>query len=423
MIKFVAYLIFASLLGVGIFWLDLNSGDLSFTILDYNIETKVAYAAAILLIALLVLNFVFIFLAKIFALPRFIKEALKEKRKNKQEARQLELIEAMIQDDHVKLSQLLKNLNQLILPETIRDQLKVTFNKLNNDSAAYKSSLLSLLKYPALKTFAYQQLLNRAVNEQDWQIACNYGAELWKVNASEEAAKVYIQALYNAHKFKECLKFLNQFKMLRFLNKKSRDTLEGLCYWELAKAEANKESFDKAIAYFEYSIDKLREFIPALKELIELKINDGQFSEAVKLIERIWKKFPHHALSKLVMKLSTHYKAEEFYKIIRRIVASNPKHYESQLILAESLMMSHQFEQASKEIALALSHSERHRALLLMAKFCLLYHANADEALQWLNQVADSKNDAHETNYYLDFNELNIATTAGNNCKLVATLI
>ena len=78
--------------------------------------------------------------------------------------------------------------------------------------------------------------------------------------------------------------------MMRLLKKKSRDALEGLCYFQLAQRALEDGTQDKIESYYEYAIDKLPEFIPALKGLIAQKIHDELFDDAVKIIERVWKK-------------------------------------------------------------------------------------------------------------------------------------
>ena len=421
MIKFIAFLIFACFFGIGVFWLSLNSGNLSFTVLDYSIETKVAYAAVILLIALLLVNFILAFLYRISALPSFIRDALVEKKRNKKEKLLVELIEAISKNDTTQVGEIFKNLKTLSLPEKIRDQLATVIAHTDNNHQAYKASLLALLKYSDLKIFAYSQLIDSAIAEQDWLVGCNYCVELWKLKADENTAKLYIKVFYNAKRYQECLDFLSQFKMLRFLKKKSRDALEGLCYFQLAERALKDGSSDKVASYYEYAIDKLPVFIPALKGLIAQKIHDELFDDAVKLIERIWKKLPHHIFAKLLLQVSKHYSVEEFHKIVRKVVSSQPKHYESHLSLAESSIGNAQFELAAKDIAEALSHPTKSRALLLMARFCLSAHGNAPEVLEWLKQASDAQSDIVLTQYYVDFAELDIVNTQPKDGLLVAS--
>jgi uncharacterized membrane-anchored protein len=422
MIKFIAFLIFACLFGIGVFWLSLNSGNLSFTVLDYSVETKVAYAVVILLIALLLVNFVLAFLYRISALPSLIRDALIEKKRTKKELLLLELIEAISKHDTTQVGEVFKNLKNLNLPEKIRDQISAAIAHTDNNHQAYKSSLLALLKYADLKVFAYTQLIDSAVAEQDWLVGCNYCAELWKLKADEHAAKLYIKVFYNAKRYQECLDFLSQFKMMRLLKKKSRDALEGLCYFQLAQRELEEGTQDKIESYYEYAIDKLPEFIPALKGLIAQKIHDELFDDAVKIIERVWKKLPHHVFAQLLQKTSKHFTVAEFHKIVRKVVSSQPKHYESHLILAESSIGNAQFELAAKEIAEALSHSSKSRALLLMARFCLSAHGNAPEVLEWLKQANDAQSDIILTQYYVDFAELSIVNASPKDGLLVAAV-
>lgn len=422
MVKFIAFLIFACFFGVGVFWLSLNSGTLYFTILDYSIETNVAYAAIILLAALLLINFILVFFYRIIALPSLIRDVLVERKRDKKEQLLLELIEAITKEDRTQVSKVFKGLSNLNLPEKVCNQLSVIAHTNNNDQA-YKASLLTLLKYPDLKIVSYTRLVDIAVAEQEWLVGCNYCTELWKVKPDENTAKLYIKVFYNAKRFHDCLDFLSQFKMMRLLKKKSRDTLEGLCYFELAeRGLKDSGSTDDTESYYEYAIDKLPEFIPALKGLIDQKIYDKQFDDATKILERVWKKLPHFTFTKLLGKLAKHYSEEGFYKIVRKIVSSQPKHYESRLILAESSMANAQFELAAREIAEALSHPIRFRALLLMAKFCLVTHGNAQEALEWLKQASDAETDMVFTQYYVDFDGLNISNIQPKNGLLVASV-
>lgn len=422
MIKFIAFLIFACFFGIGVFWLSLNSGNLSFTVLDYSIETTVAYAAVILLVALLLGNFILAFFYRITALPSLIREALAEKKRNKKEKLLVELIEAISKKDTRQVGEIFKSLKNLELPEKIRDQLSTVIAHADNHSQAYNASLLALLKYPDLRIFAYTQLIDNAITEQDWLVSCNYCVELWKLKADVSTAKLYIKAFYNAKRYRECLNFLSQFKMMRLLKKKSRDALEGLCYFQLANTALTEEFKEKVESYYEYTIDKLPEFLPALKGLIEQKIQDGLFYDAVKIIERIWKKWPHYVFAKLLQKCSKHYTEGEFHKIVRKVVSSQPKHYESHLILAESSIANAQFELAAKEIAEALNHPAKSRALLLMVRFCLATHGNAHEALEWLKQASEAETDITLINYYLDFEELDIVNSPPKDGLLVAAI-
>lgn len=125
----------------------------------------------------------------------------------------------------------------------------------------------------------------------------------------------------------------------------------------------------------------------------KLSSEDGKRKEAERLILEAWKSRPHPALSILYGKIETKKSSEGKISRVDALVATNPEHRESRIVLAEKAIDQEKWEDAItilKEIA---DEKKTTRVCLLLAK---AYTGSqvSEEATRWITTAATAAREA-----------------------------
>ncbi len=417
--------IFASGIG-GAYWFSKNSGALSFVFLDYTVETTVTEFFIYFSSGLAVFQIVLFWIYKIFTIPSQIKQKIKDKRKDKV----INSIAGFF-SDYIGMN--LKGLEgkySLIkdnISEIDRVAMSLLVEEVNKNTPEVKNKLMMLTKYSKTKEAAFQRLIEISMAEKDWYISANYCSELWKSNKSNFLARQYIISFINAKRWRELQEILDVGSVITsffskdinyYLGKRNVDTIRAVCKYKIAEELIEFGDVVGAKSNAQLAAKNLDGFLPAT--LIAIKtIKDDDSPTLIKLIRNQWKVLPHHKLSQFVFDLSKKVLDQKLYKIVKNIAATNPEHYESNLILARAALDSDNFELASEHVSDALSGVRKLRACLLMAEFCQRTHANKAEITDWLRQALTSENDIQKISFYWDFEKSDWVQLAGKDAVYV----
>jgi HemY protein len=406
MVRFLLVCIILALSVGSTYWVKQNSGDLSFTFLEYNVQTSVTEFFVIFLVGLITLQFIIFGVYRLLLIPKRIQAFITEKKKNQL----LEDATAVVQDIFTKsidkLEARYRNLKKHLFPEA-EAVLLYFIEKTKGNLTGIKNKLILLTKNSKTAPAAYEELISLAIQQKDWFLAASHCAELWKIDKSQRVAYLCTQCFVNAKRWRELDEMISSGSKLssllgqnikRRLGGKDAKVIQGICKYKIAEELFELTELDNARKYALQAVNLLEGFVPATK--IALKCVAPTESLFLKLIKKQWKAEPHHFITDMIYTFSERTLDEKFYKMLRDIASANSSAYESHLLLGNIALEADQFEIASKHLANALEGGKKTRACLLMAEFCLRTHANKSEVIEWLRHAQRAQDDRKTRRFF-----------------------
>jgi len=164
-------------------------------------------------------------------------------------------------------------------------------------------------------------------------------------------------------------------------------------YCEALAAEANGEP-RRALALVRNAHDLEPDFVPATAFLARLLSADGAARKARKLLEDGWRRGPHPALAVAYLGMNDSEDAEALLASVRKLIAGNPDHEESHLLLAAAALRTATYDEAGEILEPLVQKAPGRRAFRLMAD--LAENGRGDDAAagHWLRQAAAAPADA-----------------------------
>jgi len=400
------------------YWVKLNSGDLSFTFLDYEVQTSVAEFFVWSLIFIFVLQFVSLSLYKVLQLPQKLKDFLSEKSKDKLI---IELSSSINDIAALDYEQIKKRLGRLQANIDIKTYASLKyFSKCNSSNTELINQLTILTKDEKLKKMALTRLFEISEDEGDYFVAANYCTELLKIEKTPELVNRYIKCFFKAKRWRELESILNSEGIVEslfiknishYLGSKNTKVIKAICRYKIALEQCDIRDKELCKKYLKQAQAELVGFVPLAKHLIDHLAKDDP-SLCLRAIKRQWREEPHYSISEaLIANFDTVLDAK-FQNILKDVAKQNPTHYESLLLLSRAYLDSDQFEEAAQCLSESLGGVKKRRACTLMAEYCLRTHANKTEVINWLRESLVAKEDREERHYFW-----NLITSSWQNCQ------
>jgi HemY protein len=164
-------------------------------------------------------------------------------------------------------------------------------------------------------------------------------------------------------------------------------------YAEALAAEANGEP-RRALALARNAHDLVPDFVPATAFLARMLAADGAERKARKLLEDGWRRGPHPALAAAYLGMTGGEDGEARLVAVRKLIAGNPDHEESRLLLAAALLRTAAYDEAGDILETQVRQAPGRRAFRLMADLAENGRGDSAAAGRWLRQAATAPGEA-----------------------------
>jgi len=399
---------------LSIVWLNNNSGEAVFVVIDQRIETTFTAFALFALTVLLALQVLGLLTYKVFLIPKNIKAYYQESKLKKQLANLSEFIISVNNEDHEDAAKLLRKFDLKVLDNQSASVCGMMLDKISPDKSKYKSKLINLSRNKNTSPAGLYELIRYSINNDEWSVVPKYCEELWKNVKSKGLAKTYFKALVKSKDWEELTKHLDKSRLslvlssdyTSYLSMDEQSSALNLVRYKEAKKYIKQGDNILAIKVLEEVVSYFPGFISAVYLLIKEYIAKKEFNKALNLLMKIWKIKPNYRINPLALDVAHAMSAGDYNKshtIIKKIIGKQTKHYESHLLMAASALEADLFNFALDHIREALDNERNLRANLLMAEYCERSHGNKSEAIQWMRKAYLAGPDTTGAKYYFDF--------------------
>lgn len=270
--------------------------------------------------------------------------------------------------------------------------------EMRGDEAAARGFFQSMLTSPETEFLGLRGLLTQAVRQGD----AGYAGRLveramllqpkspWLIRQKFElecAAGAWPQA-------RETLGRAVQTKLITRPERNRRQAL--LAYAEAREARDRGGDHD-ALAKAQAALKGAPDLVPAAVLAAELLARAGKPDKAARVLEKSWAAMPHPELAAAYKALLPHESPAQSVVRLRRLIAANPQHVESRLLMAETALAAGETARA-RDLLSPLTIEEggaapNRRACLLMAQLVRAQGRGEPEAQHWLARAAQASPD------------------------------
>lgn len=412
---------------LSVVWLNNNSGEAVFVVLDQRIETTFTAFAMAGLALILALQVLGLAVYKVMMIPKNIKAYYQENKLKNQLNSLSEFVISVNNEDHEEALVWLKKLDVKLLGHQPTSVCGMMLDKISPDKSKYKSKLINLSRQKETSSAGLYELIRYSINNEEWSVVPKYVEELWKNVKSKGLARTYFKALVMAedwdtlerHLDKSRLSLVLSREFTAYLNSDEQMSLLSLVRYKKAKKLIQEGKKQDGIKKLEEVISYYPGFISAVCYLVREYIDLKEYDKALKLLTKIWRMKPNYRLNPLVITVAHAISQGDFNKshaIIAKVIGKQSKNYESYLLIAASALEADLFNLALDNIREALDNERNLRANLLMAEYCERSHGNKTEAIEWMRKAYLAAPDTTGAKYYFDFQTFSFAESKTSDC-------
>lgn len=407
--------------GVGVHWLSKNSGDLTFIIMDYKIETSVTIFVVGLVSFLVALQVILIVLNKIINLPLSIRRVMKEKNLTETLSHLADFIKYFAIDEVSDARNHLRRVDKNLVKESTINICEMLIDRKSSDTKAFKNRLLTLTKNKDTSLVAHSELLKISVDEEDWIHCITYANEIWKEEKNSIIAKTFFRAMVKLERWEELLGLVDKSRLVTmfskdyaaYLSSAEHKNLLMFVKYKLAEKSVHENDKAKALILLDKVMNASPKFSPAFELAAQILYSEMKYDQALKLVKKAWKTCPTSKLTSIALesvKMIYTGHVEKIYSALKSIASINPKHYESNVLLSLAALESERYDIASTHISEILGGSKKQRACILMAEYCERTHGSKTESIRWLRDAVNSDSDLTSKEFYWDEESFEITT-------------
>lgn len=245
--------------------------------------------------------------------------------------------------------------------------LKSEIYKIDKKYSELNSIYEEMIRHESTKNLGFRGLMEQYLRSQDYHHAFIYAEKLFNSNPYVE--KIYdtlVNILIKTNNWQQLLIISEKALSKKIIGKNISNINKSIAYYEIAKIKQYSD-VQESITYIKKSL-KLRQFFsPYIKLYLELLIQNNNFNFAKKYFKKMWSENPHPELKSITSFLAKELKIQKS-DLVKYLISSNQKNYESQIMLIENLILENNWNEAKKQIQGLLDVKPKKEVCLLMAK-------------------------------------------------------
>jgi HemY protein len=320
-----ALLIIVAGFGLGAAWLGENPGMVTMTWFDYQVETSVSVLLLVLIIAAIILTFIYNFLLRLLRAPgRYAQRRdLKHYRLGLCEV--THSVAALAASDIASATRHTKKAEKALGTTPLTLLLRAQISKSAGSDKESRELLEQLLEYPETEYLAAKSLSDAAQKQHLLPQALTFAERANRINPKQSGGAWAVFDLHlNTGNFQEAeihaakSRKKGAFSRADMLAAKGRIALRQA---ENSYANGHREN---ALTLAQQAINYMKDDIRAAELCAKLYIEFNQPQRALKIIQQQWKTAPSDQLAAYFHTITENEKPEKKQKLVEKLIASNP---------------------------------------------------------------------------------------------------
>jgi len=394
MIRVALYLVLVGAIAYGVALLADRPGDVIVTWQGLRIETSLLVLGAAILVAVIVLSFVFGLIRWIVRSPIVLARVLR----NRRGVRAYEAIShgliAVGAGDVAAAQRFTAEVQRLAPGEPLALLLSAQAAQLNGDRDAAERAFRTMAAQPDTKALGLHGLFIEAQRRNDAGSARAYAEEAARIAPSLGwAGTAVLEARCRDGDWAGALNLLEQQR--RMLDKATYRRQRAVLL--TARALAVEDSDRDAAKEFVLEANKLApDLVPAAALAGRLLAEGGHLRKASRIIDSAWRVNPHPELAQAYAELRSGESARDKLKRIEAGARRVPGHIEGALAVARAALDAQEFAKARNELSPYLERPTR-RVCVLMAKLERTERNDEGRAREWMARALNAPPDPQWT--------------------------
>lgn len=425
MLKLSAWIIFTISLILLIAWLLSSSEIVIIQAFNFRVEINILVLLAVVILSTFVVFFIIRLIYIILNIPFSLQRQLAERAAGKRLLNISEIILALAAHDLKNATRILNTIKKQAIQPYIHALFRYNLVKLKHDKNLVKEALLEMLQYTETEVPAYISLIELSIEENNWQGVFNYCQKLLDLSPTNWCILNLIKSHMHLNTWQELEAFLQNYLVKELLEKDLIQLLESVAKYKIATKFYNIDPL--------YALEVLNKvdkksilIIPAQILYVQIKINIGEFQDAMEVATKIWQKQPNYILLNLFLDIMHNYSKEKFYKIICKLTADKNNCRKNLILMTYAALNNEQIELTDQLVTkiLDLESTIDAPTYLMLLEYNLKTRKNLSGSLEYLVYLKGEMQKIQflQQEYYLDFITMDIQKTASYDSFKIASV-
>ena len=368
MLKFITLSIQLILLLSIVFFLVLNSFNVSFDIgdLSYSFSSNLLFIFLVILILIIVLaNFIYFKTKFVFQKYSYVKKLTKTQ---KGYDFFVDAMIALLNKDNTTASNSAKKMKGLIKEDTsLNLLLQSEILKIEKKSDQLNSVYDLMIKNNKTKTLGYRGLMEQSLKQQDYHHAFIYGEKLFLLNPKiEKLYQTLVNIIAKTRNWNQLIIITDKAYTNKVINKEEVYENKSIALYEIAKIKM-KSDVKESIKLIEKAISMKKNFSPYIELYLEILFSIDNLIKIQKVLKKYWSEIPTSSLRSSI----THVLKENNIKeisFIKKFIDKNINNDESRKLLVDFAIYFKEWSIARENIKGLIGSNPSREICLFMSK-------------------------------------------------------
>ncbi|GEP05000.1 heme biosynthesis protein HemY [Methylobacterium oxalidis] len=389
-----AFLALLALAAFGAVWIADRPGTVTIVWNGYEVATSLAIALVGVLVAALVIGFIWAIVRGVIGLPGSLVRGSRERRRAKGFTALSRGMVAVGSGDPLAARRHAGDAERLLGAEPLALLLKAQAAQISGDREAAEQAFQRMANDPETRVLGLRGLFVEARRREDETAARAYAAEAARLAPSVTwANEAMLEAQCADGDWAGALETVERRASLGLIEKASARRQRAVLLTASAQAREAGEpeiATERALKAVKLAPD----LVPAAAIAGRLLSRTGDLRKAAKIVEAAWKANPHPDLAKVYLNLRTGDSVRDRLARAETLAKLSTWHPEARLALAQTAYEAREFGQAREALQPLLADRPTVRACLMMARIEEAEHgAGSGRAREWLARAAHAPRD------------------------------
>jgi HemY protein len=394
MIGVLIFLVALCLAAFGIVWIIDRPGEITLTWQGYQVQTTVAVALGVLVLAAVLLALVFGLLRLFFRLPSVMALRAKARRRAKGYAALARGMVAVGAGDAKLARRSSAEADRHLDEEPLTLLLAAQASQLNGDRTRAETAFSKLAQDPATRLLGLRGLHVEAQRRGDHEAANHFAHEAHKIAPLPWSAKAVLDRHAAKAQWESALGALESHIAAKLVDRKTGERQRAVLETAIA-LDKEQRSPDEALHLARRALGRAPDLVPAVALAARLYARKGELRKAAKLVESAWQRRPHPELAEVYLDLRPGDSNADRFAKARTLAKLMPRDPESRMIVARAALAAHDYKAAREAMAPLIAEDERPtaRMCLIMAELEDSESGDEGQMREWLARSARAPRD------------------------------
>ena len=384
MFKILLALIALIALSVGAYWFSENTGELSFAIMGYQIETTVLVGVISLFFLIIVLLFISSIIRKIINIPQSIKGYFEGRKHQKVLDSMANIIICNLFEDKESLAKYASKLRDSTDDAMLKEISEVMAYK--SDDMEKLATLKASMKTKEGKVLANSLIVKKYIEAKDWSQAYVFLTDSWSQRKNRKTFNDIVELTEKSGRWSDFANFL--VKNSSFTDRARLNQLNGLVAYHTGKDMISEGKLDDGLSKLLQALklmpDHHESFILFVGTCHRNKIK----AKLLNTISSYYPKMQRADVTGVILALSDFMPQDQLYSLGMSLHKTCNESLESTILMVQLSLNAGMYDQAFSAVSKALSeHGKTSRLCLLMAELCQRTQGTTKETIEWIKDA------------------------------------